>query len=105
MTKDEELSILDDLRQQCSEAARKIQNLECLLREAREEQIETERALRQAELRAIEPPDKDITVEALRERIANHARAHETGKDDLEWKLFRRALAELARRAEGGTVR
>jgi hypothetical protein len=77
--------------------------LELRVQEARQHQreaeLELERLLRVSE----EPSNENLTVEALRERIADYARAHETGEDDLYWWLFRQALAELARRAEGKT--
>jgi len=74
--------------------------LELRLQEARQYQQEAEAEF-DCLLRVSEEPGNDkLTVEALRERIANYARAHETGTDDTYWRLFRAALAELARRAE-----
>lgn len=46
-------------------------------------------------------PVEQLTAEALGERVADHARVHQTGQTDAPWRLMRRALRHLVARAEG----
>lgn len=65
------------------------------LDEADNEFRAAEHALRVVSL----PPMEDLTTKHLESRIADHAREHVTGVTDIHWRLFRRALSELTRRA------
>jgi hypothetical protein len=97
------LENLVDLKYKMLSAASLVRTIEDSLQRARTELHNAERAYETSVSRSAEPEDKNLTTEDLRERIANYARAHETGETDLWWRLFRRSLAVLAQRAEGKT--
>lgn len=91
---------LEDAKSQMGVACAHVRGLEDALSEARRQRDAAEASLKLLVQVSEEPSNDKLTVVALRERIANYARAHETGTDDIYWHLFRAALAELARRAE-----
>jgi hypothetical protein len=88
---------LEEAQRARDDAAREMRNAQNALHNA-EAQLENTQARQMlAELATVLP---HLSVAELREKIADHARAHESGKTDAHWRCFRAALAELARRAE-----
>jgi hypothetical protein len=87
---------LEEAQRARDAAASELRRAEQALRDAdaHVEEVETRQML--FDLTAVLP---SLSVSELCERVADHARAHQTGKTDAHWRCFRAALAELARRA------
>lgn len=89
-------TVFEEAQRARDAAASELRRAQQALRDAdaHVEEVETRQML--ADLAAVLPR---LSVFELREKIADHARAHLTGKTDAHWRCFRAVLAELARRA------
>jgi hypothetical protein len=90
---------LEEAKKKLAEASALTEKLREMLKEAQMKECDAHREVERMTRYSIEPLDKDLTVDALRERIADFAREHRTGETDTPWIMFRAALAELSRRA------